>query len=157
MDKTVNDIKLSIIIVNYNTLDLALECIRSIYKFRPSCSFEIILVNNGCKGSINKRITAAFRELCTIETGENLGVGKANNLGILNCRGDFILLLNSDTIVTENSPDKMLDYIETNKPVGALGPRGNRCQGNIPPFMRGISDAFFRAVKKKQTWQALIG
>lgn len=115
-------LKLSIIIVNYDTPELTADCIRSIFQFRPSCSFEVILVNNGSNG-IDMEQLRVFPEVRVIQTGKNLGFGKANNLGIYNTNGDFIVLLNSDAKLIDDSFDKMLFYMDQNEHVGVLGPR----------------------------------
>lgn len=115
-------LKLSIVVVNWHTPKLTMDCIRSIYQFKPSCSFEVILVNNGYNG-LEEEDLRSFHNLKIIMTGSNLGFSKANNLGIYNTNGDFILLLNSDTVLLENSFDPMLAYMDQNEHVGALGPR----------------------------------
>lgn len=125
MDRTSNTkLKLSIVVVNWDTPELTLDCIRTIYKFKPSHPFEVILVNNGFVGiSITELVD--FQEVRLINTGKNLGFSKANNLGIYNSIGDFIVLLNSDTKLIDHSFDKMLAYMDRdeNRHVGALGTR----------------------------------
>ncbi|HOW58356.1 MAG TPA: glycosyltransferase family 2 protein [Candidatus Omnitrophota bacterium] len=117
-------VKLTIIIVNCDTPELTMDCIYSIYQFKPSCPFEVILVNNGTNG-IEAEHLKEFPGIKMIKTGSNLGFSRANNLGIYNSLGDFIVLLNSDTKLIDRSFDAMLDYMEEakNRHVGALGPR----------------------------------
>ncbi|MBI3315709.1 MAG: glycosyltransferase family 2 protein [Candidatus Omnitrophica bacterium] len=122
-------IQLSIIVVNFETPDYSLECIRSIYANRPSCGFEIILIDNGSR-----------------DNGENLGFSRANNLGITNAKGNFILLLNSDTKILDNSLDRMIEFLIANPQMGAVGPRQldgtGKLQlswGNFPTL---VSEAF---------------
>ena len=100
-------IKLSIVIVNCDTEKLTLECIRSIYQFEPSCFFEIILIDNGLD-SIDPVHLSEFSEVRLIRTGKNQGFSKANNLGIYNSSGSFVVLLNSDTKLFDYTFDKML-------------------------------------------------
>ena len=116
-------ITLSIIIVNFETPDYTLQCIRSIKENRPACSFEIILIDNGSKDDSLERIRTEAPEVICIETGANLGFSRANNLGINNARGHFVLLLNSDTKILDNSIDRLLEYLFANPQVGAVGPR----------------------------------
>ncbi len=117
-------VKLSVIIVNYGTWNLTRDCIRSIYDFRPRCSFEIVLIDNS-SGEIDPVELSAFPEVRLIRMGSNEGFSKANNIGIYNSYGDFIVLLNSDTCIFENTFDRMLLYMdnEKNRKVGVLGPR----------------------------------
>lgn len=101
----------SIIIVNYNTKDLTLNCIDSIYKYTSDVSFEIILVdNNSTDGS--KELFSNDRRVVWVESNENLGFGKANNLGFKYAKGDYIFLLNSDTILLNNAIYILLDYLK---------------------------------------------
>ncbi|MGE5197643.1 MAG: glycosyltransferase family 2 protein [Deltaproteobacteria bacterium] len=82
-----------------------------------------MLVENGSEEGMSQDQARAFPGVRSIETGRNLGFSRANNLGIFNSSGDFILLLNSDTRMVEHSLDRMVDYMEKNEDVGALGPR----------------------------------
>ncbi len=118
-----SSILLSIIIVNYETPDYTLDCIRSIYKNPPSYPYEIILVDNGSRDGSLELIRKEAPEVVAIETGSNLGFSKANNLGINNARGEFILLLNSDTKILDNSIDRMVDSLQEQPEVGAVGAR----------------------------------
>ena len=79
----------SIIIVSYNTQDLTLECIESIYKFENPKHFEIIVVDNGSGDGSVKKIKDKFPEVRLIENSENLGFAKANNQGIKASRGEW--------------------------------------------------------------------
>src|SRR5436190_24297151 len=96
---------LSIIIVNYNTNKLVLECIKSIKRLKPNLSYEIIVVDNA---STERLLPSENYTL--VENKENLGYAKANNLGIKIAKGKYILLLNSDTIVTKNALEALIDF-----------------------------------------------
>ena len=92
----------SIIIVNYNTKNLTLQCIDSIYEKTIGVSFEIIIVdNNSTDGS--QELLSQDNRIVFVEAGENLGFGKANNLGVEKSNGKFIFFLNSDTILVNNA------------------------------------------------------
>ncbi len=114
---------LSIVIVNYETPDYTIECLKSIHANAPRCNFEVIIIDNGSQDKSSERIREVFPEVILIQTGSNLGFSRANNLGINNARGNFVLLLNSDTKILDNSLDRMLDYLLANPQVGAVGPR----------------------------------
>ncbi len=137
---------LSIIVVNFETPDYTLECVRSIYKNRPHCAFEVIVIDNGSKDGSFESLRAQLPQVLCIETGANLGFSQANNLGINNARGNFILLLNSDTKILDNSLDKMLEYLIANPHVGVLGPRQLQGNGKLQlswgSFPTLISEAF---------------
>jgi GT2 family glycosyltransferase len=122
---------LSIIIVNFETPDYTLECIRSIYKNRPACAFEILLIDNGSSDASLALIREEAPEVICIATGSNLGFARANNLGINNARGQYVLLLNSDTKILDSALDRMLEYLLANPGVGAVGPRQLDGQGKL--------------------------
>ncbi len=125
------DTLLSIIIVNFETPKHTLSCIDSIYAYPPNCRFEIILIDNGSQDGSLEEIRAARPEIVCIETGENLGFARANNLGINNARGQYILLLNSDTKILDNCLDKMLECLMANPELGAVGPKQLDGQGKL--------------------------
>lgn len=141
-----NSICLSIIVVNFETPEYTIECVRSIYKNEPRCSFEVIVIDNGSKDSSLECLRRELPQVLCIETGSNLGFSQANNLGINNAQGNFILLLNSDTKILDNSFDKMLEYLLANPHVGAMGPRQLHGNGKLQlswgSFPTLISEAF---------------
>jgi len=120
---------LSLIIVNYRTPDLTLLCVESIYKFPPSCSFEVIVVDNGSSDGLEETLAERFPEARFLETGKNTGFSIANNLGIQNCHGEQILLMNSDARFVDRSLDKMLEVMGSEPEVGILGLRQVNAQG----------------------------
>mgnify|MGYP001318495318 CR=1 FL=1 len=122
LQKIQKETKLSIIIVNYNTLQLTCRCLDSVFKYLKEVSFlwEVILIDNGSTdGSVEAFMQ--YRNLFIIENPDNRGFSKANNQGILRAKGVLILLLNSDVIVTENSFSKLVEIAEKHDNLGALG------------------------------------
>lgn len=151
--KMAQPVCLSIVIVNFETPDYTLECVRSIYKNKPHCAFEVIVIDNGSKDGSLDRLREEIPQALCIETGANIGFSQANNLGINNARGNFILLLNSDTKILDNSIDKMLEYLLANPHVGALGPRQLHGNGKLQlswgSFPTLISEAFRKVVHQR--------
>lgn len=102
---------ISVIIVNYNTKQLTKDCIDSVFSQTKGVDFEIILVdNNSSDGSIE--YFQSDERIIFIESGANLGFGKANNLGYKHATGKYIFLLNSDTILKNNALKIFFDYAE---------------------------------------------
>ncbi len=114
---------LSVVIVNFETPIHTIQCVESLYRNRSTFPFEIILIDNGSRDGSVDEIRSRFPEVVSIETGENLGFARAKNLGINNARGQYILLLNSDTKILDNALDRMLAHLESDASIGALGPR----------------------------------
>ncbi|WP_035668005.1 glycosyltransferase family 2 protein [Flavobacterium sp. 83] len=114
-------ITVSIIIVNYNTKDLLVDCIHSIYEKTADIVFEILVVDNDSHDGSETLIRNTFPEISFIQSGANIGFGRANNLGIQKAKGDYIFLLNSDTILLNNAIAILCDYLDKNTAVGVCG------------------------------------
>lgn len=111
----------SIIIVNYNTKSLTLDCISSIVLSEFAGTYEIILVDNASTDGTVGEVELRYPQVHIIENGKNEGFSKANNRGILRSSGRYVLLLNSDTVVEAATLRTMLDYMDGNLHVGASG------------------------------------
>jgi GT2 family glycosyltransferase len=96
-------IDVSIIIVNYNTKDLILQCLQSIFENTVDISFEVIVVDNASDDGSCASINEKFPQVNLVSSEKNLGFGRANNLGARLASGTFLFLLNSDTLLIENS------------------------------------------------------
>ena len=120
----------SIIIVNYNTLHVLKPCLDSIIEHTIGIDYEIIVVDNGSTdGSIE--VLSQDNRITLIQTGENLGFGKANNKGLEQAKGKYILFLNSDTLLRNNAIKIFYDFAEQYQgKLGALGGILEDRQGN---------------------------
>ena len=117
------ELKISIVIVNYNVKDLLLTCLRSLFQFHPNSSFfEVIVVDNQSSDSSCEAIRMEFPQVVLIENTTNAGFPQANNQGFEIAKGSYIFMLNPDTEFKENSLDLILKYMEENKSVDLLGP-----------------------------------
>ena len=118
--------KLSIIIVNYNTKDITLDCLISIDRFPVDGKFEVIVVDNASTdNSIDsfEKLRVKNYKLKVIKNDYNSGFSKANNIGIKSASGEYIFLLNSDTRVLKNSINELMDFAQTHKNVGIVAPK----------------------------------
>jgi GT2 family glycosyltransferase len=119
--------KLSIIIVNYNTYTLTKQTIESVIEKEHPFQYEILLVDNASSDGSIERLQKDFNELILQGTLQifineiNLGFAKANNIGIRVAIGEYILLLNSDTVVKEDCLEKCLVQMQSDNNIGALG------------------------------------
>ncbi|MDR6552212.1 glycosyltransferase family 2 protein [Paenibacillus qinlingensis] len=112
---------LSIIIVNYKTKHLTLACIESVFSSITSYKYEIILVDNASNDGTILAVNEQFPQVVTIANSDNVGFSKANNQGIRIAKGRYVLLLNSDTIVQQDTFQTMLSFMDENPIVGASG------------------------------------
>ena len=114
-------IDVSIIIVNYNVKDYLLQCLRSLDQLDPSLQWEVIVVdNNSTDGSVQD-LREQFPLVSWIALDENIGYGKANNLGLEKARGRYTLFLNPDTIVGRDVLRTMTSYLDEHPDVGIAG------------------------------------
>lgn len=111
--------KVSIIILNYNTKELLRNCIDSIIK-STKINYEIIVVDNGSTDDSVQMIEENYKEIVLIKNKSNLGFSAGNNKARTKVKGKFVLFLNSDTIIKEDSIDKSVAYFENLSNVGAL-------------------------------------
>jgi len=93
---------LSVIIINYNTPELTLNCVESLYENCKDENFETIIVDNNSTNKVSEDDYKNFPNLKIIFSKENTGFTGGNNLGLKYANGDLILLLNSDTIIQDN-------------------------------------------------------
>lgn len=115
--------KLSVIIVNYNVRFFLDQCLRSVFKALKNISSEVFVVdNNSLDGSISM-IRKNFPDVKLIRNNENYGFSRANNQAIKKAGGEYILLLNPDTMVEEFTFEKCIRFMDEHKDAGALGVR----------------------------------
>lgn len=112
---------LSIIIVNYNTKDLLQQTLDSLFRNQPRCGFEVFVVDNHSSDGSCDMVKEMFPEVALIKNDENEGFSRANNRAIRASQGQYILLLNSDTVVLPGTLDTMFEFLEENPRVGAAG------------------------------------
>jgi GT2 family glycosyltransferase len=98
-------VNLSVIIINFKSLDLIRNCLRSIYSSGPSLSFEIIIVNNDDMSGANNPLLTEFPDIRWIDMRYNAGFARANNEGIRQSVAEVVLILNPDTIIPANALD----------------------------------------------------
>lgn len=114
----------SIIIVNYNTTQLLINCIETIYKHTSDVIFEIIVVDNSSPDRSIENLTEQFPEVKLILHAENIGFGGANNLGAEMAKGDFLFFLNPDTLLLNNTVKYFTEFHKSKEKelrIGALG------------------------------------
>ncbi len=146
-------VDLSVIIVNFNVKHLLENCIRSVLISSRNINIEIVIVDNNSFDGSSEYIRSKFGEcenIHLIESRTNLGFAKANNLGLKDASGKYILILNPDTILKEDTINKCIEFFEHEKKIGALTcklilPNGKldlACRRSYP----SSSVAFYRMV-----------
>ena len=117
-----NHLDVSVIIVNYKVASLVVDCVKSIEEKTKEVSYEIIVVdNNSQDNSVSILKENLGERILLIESDENLGFGKANNLGAQYAKGKYLFLLNPDTILINDAVSILHDYLTTHDMVGVVG------------------------------------
>lgn len=113
--KKASKMKVSIILINYNTFTVTCDCIRDIYTSKWDWDFEVILVDNASTECDPEDFKKLFPLIILIKSPENSGFARGNNLGINVAKGEYLLILNSDTISLNDGVAKCVKYMETRK------------------------------------------
>lgn len=114
---------LSIIILNYQSKGLVKQCLKGIKNSNLSLSYEIIVVDNASNDGCLEMVKNNFLGVKTIQADKNHGYAAGNNLGIKATQGKYIMILNPDVAVLENSIQLMFEFMENRVEVGLAGPR----------------------------------
>lgn len=114
----------SFIIINYNTSELTSACLESIFKYCPSSSFEIILIDNNSRPDdlalLRERFSARLK---IIANQKNLGFAAANNQGAELAQGQYLFFLNSDTLLKQDILTPLAAELNSNNKIGIIAPR----------------------------------
>ncbi len=132
--------KISIIIVSYNVKYYLEQCLTSVLWATKDIDAEVIVVDNHSKDGSVEYLNSRFADKITlISSNHNLGFAKANNIAIKQCKGEYVLLLNPDTIVTEASIKDTIAFMDEHPKAGGLGVRMIKADGsNALESRRGL-------------------
>lgn len=131
--------KLSIVIVNYNVRYFLEQTLVSVFKSEVHFEFEVFVVDNNSADDSLKMVCQKFPQVKVIANTENVGFSKANNQAIKISKGAYVLMLNPDTIIQEDTLQKCIDFIEDNKNIGGLGVKMYDGAGDfLPESKRGF-------------------
>ncbi|HZO89921.1 MAG TPA: glycosyltransferase family 2 protein [Chthonomonadaceae bacterium] len=129
---------LSIAIVNWNTRDLLLGALASIYDAPPAFPFEVIVVDNASSDGSAEAVAARFPQVCLIANSGNEGYARGNNQAMERARGTYILLLNPDVLLPPGGLERAVAFMEQHPEAGALGVRQVHPDGRWQRSVRGF-------------------
>lgn len=130
---------ISVIIVNYNVKALLEQTILSVLKSIGNLQIEIIVVDNQSVDGSCDMVKSKFKQVVLIENKINIGFGKANNQGISLAKGELVLLLNPDTVISENTLETCHQFFNTHQEAGAIGVKMIDGSGKfLPESKRGL-------------------
>lgn len=135
--------KLSIVIVSYNVRYYLEQCLISVIRASKCIDTEIWIVDNASTDRSVDYLRSRFSNVHFIANTENKGYAHANNQAIKQCSGEYVLLLNPDTIVAEETIKGCVDFLDANPAVGATGVRMLHADGSFAPeSRRGLPTPF---------------
>ena len=129
---------ISIIIVSWNVRDLLKKCLASIFRFAPDFAFEVIVVDNASADGTVEMARADYPNVRLIANKKNLGFAKANNQGIAQAKGEYVLLLNPDTEFIEDALSACVAKMGSDKTIGVLGCQLLNSDKTIQPSVRAF-------------------
>jgi GT2 family glycosyltransferase len=147
--------KLSILIVNWNSRELLRKCLVSIRATCLDLQPQIVVVDNGSFDGCGEMLTKEFQEVEFLQATDNMGFGRSNNFGFARVTGDALLLLNPDTELKAGAVQTLLEQLKQLQFPGLLGPRllntngslQTSCVQSLPtPINQALSCDFFRRV-----------
>lgn len=115
--------KLSVVILNYNVRFFLELCLQSVQAGIQDIDAEIIVVDNNSEDDSCQMVKSQFPNVVLIENNENLGFSKGNNIGVAKTKGEYICILNPDTVVAEDTFHELLTFADKQKQLGIVGCR----------------------------------
>ena len=128
------NVELSIVVVSYNTRELTLACLRSIFQQTHDIIFEVIVVDNNSLDGSAEAIAFQFPQSKLIQLDQNIGFGRANNVISGHAVGEWLLLLNPDTVVLDGAIDKLLSFAHAHPQTSIFGGRTLFPDRSLNPF-----------------------
>lgn len=128
--------KLSIVIICWNDWKVIEDCLHSILNGTRRIEFEVIVSDNGSTDGSVERIREAFPTVRIVENRANLGFARGNNAGIQEARGEYVLILNPDTVIHDSSLDRLIEFADRHPEAGAFGCRVQNPDGSYQESAR---------------------
>jgi O-antigen biosynthesis protein len=133
------EMKLTIVIVNYNVKHFLEQCLHSVEKATKNIACEVFVVDNNSVDGSNGMLIHKFPNVKLIANTKNLGFSKANNQAIRLAQGEYVLLLNPDTVVEEDTFEKVIAFMDAHPDAGGLGVKMIDGKGKfLPESKRGL-------------------
>ncbi len=131
--------QLSVVILNYNVRYFLEQCIGSVQKAIANLDAEIIVVDNASPDDSCAMVREKFPSVTLVENRDNVGFPKGNNMGVARAKGDYICILNPDTVVAEDTFEKVLAFAKSKQDLGIVGCKLIDGTGRfLPESKRGI-------------------
>ena len=140
----------SVVIITHNNQRLLLDCLKSLYSSSPALSLQVIVVLNRCSDESQHKVQSLFPRVQVIDNPHNEGFSRANNHGLKLATGEFVMLLNDDTLVSPNALAHLVDYLKQNPKVGAVGPKLLNSDGSLQVAGSKLSGSIYKTKIPRQ-------
>jgi len=141
-------LQLSVIILNYNVRYFLELCLESVEASLVNIDAEIIVIDNLSSDDSREMVKTLFPKVKLIENKDNYGFSKGNNIGVAQAKGDYVCILNPDTVVAENTFENLLQFADQQSNLGILGCRLIDGQGHFLPESKRNVPSPMVAIKK---------
>lgn len=111
----------TITIVSFNTREKLADCLQSVFDTTPGLRVEVIVIDNGSRDGSVEMVRERFPQVTVIATGQNLGFGRAHNLGMRQAGGRYLIVLNPDTLLLERTIQRQIEFMDSAPDAGACG------------------------------------
>ena len=128
--------KLSVVIVSYNVCHFVEQCLDSVQKAAEGLDVEVFVVDNDSPDDTVEIIGRHYPWVHLIANDENYGFARANNIAIRQAKGEYVLLLNPDTIVAEPTLREVVSFMDAHPEAGGVGVRMHNADGTLAPESR---------------------
>jgi GT2 family glycosyltransferase len=159
-------VDLSIVIVNWHSADHVLACLRSVREQTTALSYEVIVVDNASYDGCRERLASEHSCVVFVQSKENLGFARANNLGAGYARGPVLMFLNPDTVVCDRAVEHLYNHVCTFSDAGAVGCRllnsdgslQTSCVQSLPTVLNQVMDneALRRLFPRNGLWGTAV-
>lgn len=126
-----HDTCLTVVILTHNQCDTTVRCLRSLFVALTGITSQVIVIDNGSTDNTIGRLSAEFPEIEYIKNSANRGVAPARNQGLRQAHGEYVLILDNDTVVPPEAVRQMLDYMRNHPKCGILGPALVNTDGSL--------------------------
>ena len=140
--------KISVILVSYNTAEMSVEALTCLFASVGPIELEVFVVDNASKDNSVQRIGSSFPQIKMIVNEKNVGFGRANNQVLNQVTGEYVLLLNTDAFIEPDTITKTVNYMQENAKIGVLGVRLVGSDGSQQPSCRHFPKPFNSFVQR---------
>lgn len=136
--------KLSIVVITWNSEEVIKPCLDSLLEVASSWEHEMIVIDNGSSDGTKALLRQYEKKILLVENESNLGVAKARNQGLKLCRGEYVWLVDSDTVVSQQAADALVTHLDSHQKTGICGCKLVSVEGEVQDSCRKLPALHFK-------------